>query len=80
MFVLDSHCDTPSKILLGRDFLTEGNMVHVDLPKLQRGKVDGVFLALYIPAELDEQQALEHLERLYDGTIDALDKSDGRQC
>ena len=54
MFVLDSHCDTPSQILrLGLDMSLDNKDAHVDFPKLKRGAVDGAFFALYIPASLD---------------------------
>ena len=53
MFVLDSHCDTPSQILRLRDMSKDNDHAHVDFPKLARGKVDGAFFALYVPAKYD---------------------------
>ena len=53
MFVLDSHCDTPSQIYRLRDLSLDNDHAHVDFPKLKRGNVDGAFFALYIPAHLD---------------------------
>ncbi len=54
MFVLDSHCDTPSQIFRHNLDLSKDNIgTHVDFPKLRRGGVDGAFFALYIPAEMD---------------------------
>ena len=32
MFVLDSHCDTPSMMLRGRDISKDNELAHVDLP------------------------------------------------
>lgn len=56
MFILDSHCDTPSQILrLGLDMSLDNKDAHVDFPKLKRGGVDGAFFALYIPASLDSR-------------------------
>ena len=57
MFVLDSHCDTPSQILRLRDMGTDNAIGHVDFPKLKRGGVDASFFALYVPAELDTEAA-----------------------
>ena len=57
MFVLDSHCDTPSQILRLRDLTADDPHSHVDFPKLHRGGVDGAFFALYIPASLDNDAA-----------------------
>ena len=57
MFVLDTHCDTPSQMLRGRDISIDNELAHVDFPKLIRGGVDGAFFALYVPAELNEEDA-----------------------
>ncbi len=70
MFVLDSHCDTPSQITRLNLDLSKDNMnTHVDFPKLRRGGVDGAFFALYIPAEMDSDPdgAFEYAERLLEG-------------
>lgn len=66
MFVLDSHCDTPSQILRLRDLSIDGEYSHVDFPKLRRGGVDGAFFALYVPASLDTEEAYLHAQRLLD--------------
>lgn len=72
MFVLDSHCDTPSVMLRGRDISKDYQLAHVDLPKLMQGGVDAAFFALYVPAELDTGEAYRHACRLYDTVNDAL--------
>ena len=68
MFVLDSHCDTPSQILRLRALSVDNDHAHVDFPKLRRGGVDGAFFALYVPASLKgaeaEAYALKLLENL----------------
>lgn len=66
MFVLDSHCDTPSQILRLRDLSIDGEYSHVDFPKLRRGGVDGAFFALYVPACLNTEEAYLHAHRLLD--------------
>lgn len=53
MFVLDSHCDTPSQILRLRDLRKDNDHAQVDFPKLRKGGVDGAFFALYVPASYD---------------------------
>lgn len=74
MFVLDSHCDTPSQILRLRDLAADNGHAQVDIPKLRKGGVDASFFALYTPASLDSdaacRRALELLSAVYD-TIDA---------
>lgn len=72
MFVLDSHCDTPSQILRLRDISSDGDHSQVDLPKLRRGGVDGAFWALYIPASMTEEEAGAYAGRLYDATLAAI--------
>lgn len=72
MFVLDSHCDTPSVMLRGKDISKDYQLAHVDLPKLMQGGVDAAFFALYVPAELDTGEAYRHACRLYDAVNDAL--------
>lgn len=57
MFVLDSHCDTPSQILRLRDLSLDNDHAHVDFPKLGRGGVDGAFFALYTPASKSPEEA-----------------------
>ena len=74
MFVLDSHCDTPSQILRLRDLSLDNDHAHVDFPKLARGGVDGAFFAIYVPASLGQVEAEAYadllLERL-NGTMEA---------
>ena len=74
MFVLDSHCDTPSQILRLRDLSLDNDHAHVDFPKLKRGRVDGAFFALYIPASMDAdpEKALEYAMKLLDGVNQTL--------
>ena len=74
MFVLDSHCDTPSQILRLRDMGLDNDYAHVDFPKLKRGGVDGAFFALYVPAALDEDsdKAYDYAMTLLDGVNETL--------
>lgn len=67
MFLLDSHCDTPSQILRLRDLAVDDEYAHVDFPKLRRGGVDGAFFALYTPASLSEVESYVHASRLLNG-------------
>lgn len=66
MFVLDSHCDTPSQILRLRDLSIDNEYSHIDFPKLKRGGVDGAFFALYVPASLATEEAYAYSQRLLD--------------
>lgn len=72
MFVLDSHCDTPSQILRLRDMSKDNDHAQVDFPKLRRGGVDGAFFALYVPASLGHDEGFEYASRLLDATEHAV--------
>lgn len=74
MFVLDSHCDTPSQILRLRDLGIDNDHSHIDFPKLKKGRVDGAFFALYIPGSYSEEEALEYSERLLSGVNETLSR------
>lgn len=70
MLVLDSHCDTPSQLMRGRDIGANSRWSHVDLPKLKAGRVDAAFFALYTSKDLTPdaatRYALEMAGRVYD--------------
>lgn len=72
MFVLDSHCDTPSEILRGRDIALDNPDAHVDFPKLRRGGVDACFFALYTPNTITEDESLRKVMRMLAAVRDAL--------
>ncbi|MCM1502861.1 MAG: dipeptidase [Bacteroidales bacterium] len=64
MFVLDSHCDTPSQIKRLRDLALDNSYAQVDFPKLRRGSVDGAFFALYTPASYPSEAAYRNAYEL----------------
>lgn len=72
MFVLDSHCDTPSQILRLRDLSKDNGHAHVDFPKLKQGGVDGAFFALYVPASMSGSEAHDYAWKLMQGVRDVL--------
>jgi membrane dipeptidase len=80
MFILDSHCDTPSQILRLRDLSIDNDHAHVDFPKLKRGGVDGAFFALYIPASFDSDTdaAMNHASRLYTSLKASIEANNDR--
>jgi len=80
MFVLDSHCDSPSQMMRLRDFSKDNPWGHIDFPKMKAGGVSASYFALYNPPELSPDKAtaytLDMLSHLYDqieaaeGTVD----------
>lgn len=75
MFILDSHCDTPSQILRLRDLSVDNEYSHVDFPKLKRGGVDGAFFALYVPGSLDTEEAYAYSQRLLDAVHSTINQN-----
>lgn len=73
MFILDSHCDTPTQILRLRDMSVDNGHAHVDFPKLKKGGVDAAFFALYVPSSYDSDPdaGLAYFE----GMLDLLRRS-----
>ncbi len=72
--VIDSHCDTPIRLLDGaniNEFDPEG---HVDFPRMKKGGVDASFFVLYTSNSMDPdaatRRALQMAARIYD-TIEA---------
>ena len=72
MFVLDSHCDTPSQIYRLRDLSLDNDHAHVDYPKLKRGGVDGIFFALYTSNALETEEGWKYANAMLDGVLDSL--------
>lgn len=73
MFVLDSHCDTPSQILRLRDIGADNERGHVDIPKMRKGGVDASFFALYTPSSKNGPEATAYAMELLAAVNDALD-------
>ena len=73
MFVLDSHCDTPTMMMRGLDLGAVGGCGHVDIDKLKRGGVDASFFALYTSAELSPDESTRYTLEMLGKIYDALD-------
>lgn len=73
MIVIDSHCDTPSRILrLGPDVLKDSGHGHVDVPKLKNGGVGASFFALYTPASVEGYAATGYATAMLAATAEAV--------
>lgn len=73
MFILDSHCDTPSQILkFNRDLSLDNNEGHVDFPKLSKAGVNASFFALYIPPQMDTEEAFSYAGAMLEATRKAI--------
>ena len=56
---VDSHCDTPMKFTEDFDFSLRHNNVKVDLPKMQEGLEDAVFMVAYLHQEDRDENSLQ---------------------
>lgn len=72
MFVLDSHCDTPTKMMRCRDVSKVNSRGHVDIPKLLTGGVDASFFALYTPADVAPDAATVNALRMIGAVNDLI--------
>lgn len=75
MFVLDSHCDTPSQIVRLRDLSFDNDHSQVDFPKLKKGGVDACFFALYTPAKLTLDAGRLYVEEMLQAVDNTLLKN-----
>ncbi len=69
-FVLDSHCDTPLKLIEGADLGKRLRKGHFDFMRMRDGGLDAVFFAIYTSGALDPdaatRRALQLIARVYD--------------
>jgi len=68
--VVDSHCDSPLRLIEGKDIVHRSNEGHFDLERMRMGKVTATFFAIYTPNSLTPDQAtsraLSMLAQIYD--------------
>ena len=72
MFLLDSHCDTPSQIIRLRNLSADNPYAHVDFPKLRKGGVDAAFFALYTSGTMAPDAATRYALEMLAGVYDCL--------
>ena len=57
--IVDSHCDTPMKFTKGFNFGQRHENVKVDLPKMQEGREDAVFMVAYLHQDARDDESLQ---------------------
>ena len=77
MFILDSHCDTPSQIIRLRNLNVDNPFAQVDFPKMVRGGVSASFFALYTPGTMSPDAATRYALEMLAGVNDAVESSGG---
>ena len=77
MFVLDSHCDTPSMLLEGIDIGKRQERTQFDFVRAKEGGVDGIFFSVYTPASLEGRDAVNHALKLLSECYLAVSRNAG---
>ena len=77
-FVLDSHCDTPIRLLDEVNLGERGTEGHFDFIRMKEGGLDAAFFAIYTPNSLEPdtatRRALQMIARTYDSVEANSDK------
>ena len=68
--VVDSHCDTPLRLMEDKDIVHRSSEGHFDLERMRAGKVTASFFAIYTPNTITPDQAtsraLSMIAQIYD--------------
>jgi Zn-dependent dipeptidase, microsomal dipeptidase homolog len=78
-FVLDSHCDTPLRLVNGANISKKSSDGHVDFVRMKEGGVDASFFAIYTSNKLSPDESTRRALQLIAHTYDAIDNS-GRKA
>ncbi len=74
-FVLDSHCDTPSSIMLGTNLGKKNKNRQVDYIRMKDGGVDASFFAIYTSNSLTPDGATRRALQLIAATIESIENN-----
>lgn len=76
--VLDSHCDTPIRLLDGIDINQLTNDGHVDFPRMKKGGVDAIFFVLYTSNKMEPDSATRRALQMAAKIYDTVENSNGK--
>lgn len=77
-FVLDSHCDTPLRLVDGININRRTKEGHVDFERMKEGGVDASFFAIYTSNKLTPDESTRRAMQLIAHTYDSIDKGGRR--
>jgi membrane dipeptidase len=77
-FVLDSHCDTPSRLMEGADLGKRLRKGHFDYIRMKEGGVDAVFFAIYTSGSLEPDAATRRALQLIAKVYDSVEQNSDR--
>ena len=72
-FVLDSHCDTPIRLLNGASLSERGAEGHFDFIRMKEGGLNAAFFAIYTPNTLEPDAATRRAMQMVARTYDAVE-------
>ncbi len=72
-FVLDSHCDTPLRLLDGSNLGERGTEGHFDFIRMKEGGLDAAFFAIYTSNSLEPDTATRKAMQMIARTYDAVE-------
>lgn len=78
IFVLDSHCDTPIRLLEGADINNKSDQGHFDFVRMKEGGLNAAFFAIYTPNTIDDDTATRRAMQMIARTYDAVEASYGK--
>ena len=78
IFVLDSHCDTPIRLLAGADINKRGEEGHFDFVRMKEGGLNAAFFAIYTPNTIEPDTATRRAMQMIARTYDAVEASEGK--
>jgi membrane dipeptidase len=78
IFVLDSHCDTPIRLLGGADINIKSNQGHFDFVRMREGGLNAAFFAIYTPNTINADTATRRAMQMIARTYDAVEASEGK--
>ena len=75
--LIDTHCDTPGRLLCGADLSVRGTDGHFDYPRMAEGGVDCEFFALYTPNDMAPDAALRTVMEMAGAVKDSIAATSG---
>lgn len=72
MIVIDTHCDTPERLISGADIVSRGSDGHFDFERMDEGGVDCEFFALYTSNGMPPDAALRRVMEMMSAVKDSV--------
>lgn len=70
--IIDTHNDTPMKVINGFDITKSSPMASTDLPRIRAGNIGAIFFAAYVPKKYAGNGAAEYCRRVIHAIRDGI--------